>query len=349
MDSQLFRGFLKHTLFPPENFQPSYITLPNGINVKHSEIGVVEVTPPVSEKAIIISSGIHGDETAPVELVDDLVGGILEQQITPKNRVLFIIAHPKAIHAHTRFIKENLNRLFTSLNPIRNEECTLANRLQEKVKHFFDSVDDERWHFDLHCAIRASQHYMFGVVPASTKATDVRPLIAFLKAAHMDAVLLSQTPSSTFSWFSAENYGAMAATFEMGRVAPLYQNNMAEFVPLREALIAMLEERYLPQESQTKSFSSYKVTRTITKTDASFQLAFSDDTANFTFFQEGELLAEENGVLYHALPGGEAVVFPNANVAIGQRAALLVQPFEPDDAQPLYVNVERKSGTFAAS
>lgn len=344
MDSQLFRGFLNHTLFPPENFQPSSITLPNGIHVQHSGVGVVEVTPPVSEKAIVISSGIHGDETAPIELVDDLVGSILTQEITPTSRLLFIIAHPEAIHAHTRFIKENLNRLFAGSNPIRNNECELANQLQDNVMRFFERADDERWHFDLHSAIRASQHYMFGVVPACTKGTDVRPLIAFLKAAHMDAVMLSRTPSSTFSWFSAENFGAMAATFEMGRVAPLYQNNMAEFIPLRETLVTLFEGHDLPPQSPVKDFSAYRVTRTITKTDAAFQLAFSDETANFTFFQEGELLAEENGVLYHALPGGEAVVFPNANVAIGQRAALLVQPFELDESQPLYVNVERDPG-----
>ncbi|CZF79272.1 succinylglutamate desuccinylase [Grimontia marina] len=349
MDSQLSGGFLKHTLFPPSNFIPSSITLSNGINVSHNAIGVVEITPPKADKAIVVSSGIHGDETAPIELVDDLVSSILDEAFRPTTRLLFIIAHPDAIHAHTRFIEENLNRLFAVKNPVRNKECELANELQAQVQTFFAKGCEEPWHFDLHSAIRASKHYMFGVVPASSKATDVRPLVGFLKASHMDAVMLSRTPSSTFSWYSAEKFGAMAATFEMGRVARLYENDMGEFVPLREALVALMCSEALPAPSSEKGFSSYKVTRTITKTDDAFNLAFSDDAANFTYFAEGEELAEENGTVFSAIAGGEAVVFPNSKVAIGQRAALLVQPFEPDLSEPLYVNVEREPGPIAYS
>lgn len=349
MDSQLSGGFLKHTLYPPSNFIPSSITLSNGVNVSHIAIGVVEITPPMADKAIVISSGIHGDETAPIELVDDLVSSVLDEAFVPTSRLLFIIAHPDAIHAHTRFIEENLNRLFAGTNPERNKECGMANKLQAQVQSFFEKGSEEPWHFDLHSAIRASQHYMFGVVPASSKATDIRPLVNFLKASHMDAVMLSRTPSSTFSWFSAEKFGALAATFEMGRVARLYENNMEEFVPLRDALVALMCGKALPEPSAVKIFSSYKVTRTITKTDAAFNLAFSDDAANFTYFAEGAQLAEENGTVYSAIAGGEAVVFPNSKVAIGQRAALLVQPFEPDLSKPLYVNVERDPGPVALS
>ncbi|CZF78944.1 Succinylglutamate desuccinylase [Grimontia celer] len=349
MDSQLSGGFLKHTLFPPKIFTPNSITLSNGVIVSHNAIGVVEITPPESDKAIVISSGIHGDETAPIELVDDLVSSILDEAFQPTSRLLLIIAHPDAIHAHTRFIEENLNRLFADTNPLRNKECELANNLQEQVQVFFKKGTEEPWHFDLHSAIRASEHYMFGVVPASTQATDIRPLVSFLKASHMDAVMLSRTPSSTFSWYSAEKFGALAATFEMGRVARLYENNMEEFKPLRDALVALLCGETLPAPPTEKGFSNYKVTRTITKTSDAFNLAFSDDAANFTYFAEGEQLAEENGTVYSAIAGGEAVVFPNSKVAIGQRAALLVQPFEPNLSEPLYVNVERDPGPVAFS
>lgn len=346
MDSQLAGGFLKHTLFPPGDFSPYRVSLPNGVTLNHLDIGVLEVVPNNAQGAIVISSGIHGDETAPIELVDGLVEAVIQQELIPQQRTLFIIAHPAAIHAHTRFIDENLNRLFSRRNPERNPECVLANKLQAYVDAFFDRVDGERWHFDLHSAIRDSEHYMFGVVPVSSKGTDIRPLVAFLKAAHMDAMMLSRTPSSTFSWFSAEHYGAQAATFEMGRVAPLYQNNMAEFLPLRNALTALIGGEPLPIPSADKTFPIYKVTRTITKTDQAFRLAFSDDAANFTYFKQGELLAEENGTEYHAIEGGEAVVFPNSKVAIGQRAALLVQPFEADLSMPLCVNIDNEPGPF---
>ncbi|WP_028025511.1 succinylglutamate desuccinylase [Enterovibrio calviensis] len=351
MDTYLSEGFLQHTLFPPETFVPQTFQLANGTDVIHHSIGVLEVIPPKAELAIVLSSGVHGDETAPIELVNELVSEILSEQWVPTARILFIIAHPDAIHAHTRFIEENLNRLFADTNPERNKECLLANRLQHHVDAFFGSCEEgsDKWHFDLHSAIRDSKHYMFAVVPASTKATDVRPLIHFLRAADMDAMLLSLTPSSTFSWWSAERFGALTATFEMGRVAPLYQNNMDEFAALKHALIASLTGSVFPSNQKKPALEIYKVTRTITKTDEAFSLAFSNDAANFTFFKEGEPLAKENGTEYVAIEGGEAAVFPNANVAIGQRACLLVQPFSPDESQPLFVNVNNEPGPYAIS
>ncbi|MDD1780789.1 succinylglutamate desuccinylase [Enterovibrio sp. ZSDZ35] len=351
MQKHLFESFLKHTLYPPKNFKPQSITLSNGILVNHKDIGVLEVSPSNANSHVVISSGIHGDETAPIELVDDLVNEILSERVTPRERVLFIIGHPDAIHAHTRFIEENLNRLFANENPERNKECLLANRLQAHVSAFFRSAKegDGKWHFDLHSAIRDSKHYMFGVVPASTPATDIRPLVSFIQAAKMDAVMLSRTPSSTFSWWSAENFGALAATFEMGKVARLYENDMTEFDALKSAFVALLSGTPLPESDDKHPFLMYKVTRTITKTDASFSLTFSNDAANFTYFTSGEKLASENDVSYWAIEGGEAVVFPNANVAIGQRACLLVQPYTPDLSLPLFVNVDAEPGSVAAS
>ncbi|KXF80711.1 succinylglutamate desuccinylase [Enterovibrio coralii] len=338
-------------MYPPKDFQPQSITLSNGTLVTHKDIGVLEVSPNNAKNHVVISSGIHGDETAPIELVEDIVHDVLNERVAPSERVLFIIGHPDAIHAHTRFIEENLNRLFAKENPERNKECLIANRLQAHVSEFFHSAKEgeQRWHFDLHSAIRDSKHYMFGVVPASTPATDIRPLVSFIQAAKMDAIMLSRTPSSTFSWWSAENFSALAATFEMGRVAKLYENDMSEFEPLKSALVALIAAQPLPQIDDEHPFSIYKVTRTITKTDANFSFTFSNDAANFTYFASGEKLAHENEVSYWAIEGGEAVVFPNANVAIGQRACLLVQPYTPDLSLPLFVNVDSEPGPVAAS
>ncbi len=144
-------------------------------------------------------------------------------------------------------------------------------------------------------------------------------------------------------------FGALAATFEMGRVAPLYNNDMTEFEPLKLGIKALLSNQALDGLESQSAFEIYKVSRTITKTDNTFTLAFSNDAANFTFFKEGEPLAEENGKEYVSDEGGEAVVFPNARVAVGQRACLLVKPFTPDLSLPLYVNVERDPGPIAAS
>jgi succinylglutamate desuccinylase len=46
----------------------------------------------------------------------------------------------------------------------------------------------------------------------------------------------------------------------------------------------------------------------------------------FTEFPQGFVLAEDGALRYTVEKTREAVVFPNANVAIGQRTVLLVVP-----------------------
>ncbi|MNC81863.1 Succinylglutamate desuccinylase [compost metagenome] len=47
---------------------------------------------------------------------------------------------------------------------------------------------------------------------------------------------------------------------------------------------------------------------------------------NFTEFPQGFVLAEDGDLQYRVEKPREAVVFPNASVAIGQRTMLLVVP-----------------------
>ena len=64
----------------------------------------------------------------------------------------------------------------------------------------------------------------------------------------------------------------------------------------------------------------------INRNEEQFTLHFDDDTPNFTDYPKGTVLASETGKEYVAEQDGEAIVFPNAKVAIGQRALLTVVP-----------------------
>ena len=57
---------------------------------------------------------------------------------------------------------------------------------------------------------------------------------------------------------------------------------------------------------------------------------FADDVENFTGFAKGELLAIDGQTRYEAEVDGEAIIFPNADVALGQRALLTVIPMQVD-------------------
>ncbi|MCW8329802.1 succinylglutamate desuccinylase [Photobacterium sp. SDRW27] len=293
--------------------------------------GVLQITPAElggNEKDIILSSGVHGDETSPIELIQNLAQKILKGELVPVHRLLLIIAHPEAINAHTRFIDENMNRLFNGHNEERNVDCIVANQLQAAVNSFYagsTAINKDRWHLDLHCAIRGSAHYTFAVSPFSEKPTRSNRLFAFLQRAEIEAVLLSRTASPTFSWYSAENFGAQALTMELGKVAPFGKNDLSLLESFNTAMLALVIEPELALEWHGDKLNVYKVTRTLTKQTEAFQFTFPDNQANFTFFEQGKLLGSDEGVEYFSLEGGEAVVFPNPNVAIGQRACLLVR------------------------
>ncbi|WWE57129.1 succinylglutamate desuccinylase [Parasalinivibrio latis] len=310
-------------------FEKSTWILSNGVEVCHQDVGILVFKPQNAKRNVVISSGIHGDETAPIELVDRLAVAMLKGDITPEANVMLVIGHPDAINAHTRFLTENMNRLFKQENDTANIERVIANRLQKAVTKFFclGSTSGEKWHLDLHSAIRGSKHYMFGVLPHTTKPQQNGPLAVFLQQSAMDALMISDAPSGTFSWYSAEHHDALAATLEMGRVAPLYQNDLSEFEFLEKALISLMTEGDAKTADWIEGKTAvYQVSRTIYKTSDNFKLGFPGSAENFTRFPSGSLLAEEDGKTYVADEDGESVVFPNANVAIGQRACLLVKP-----------------------
>ncbi|NMV06373.1 succinylglutamate desuccinylase, partial [Vibrio parahaemolyticus] len=131
--------------------------------------GVLEVIPAnytQDTKNIIISCGVHGDETAPMELVDSIIQDIESGFQTVDTRCLFIIAHPESTLAHTRFLEENLNRLFDEKEHKQTKELVIADTLKLLVRDFYQDTDPTtRWHLDLHCAIRGSKHYTFAVSP----------------------------------------------------------------------------------------------------------------------------------------------------------------------------------------
>ncbi|MEJ2762912.1 succinylglutamate desuccinylase [Photobacterium sp. MCCC 1A19761] len=323
--------FLKATLDLTSPFEPGEWALDSGVQCKMPMRGVLDITPSAlngTEKDIVLSSGVHGDETSPVELIQRLAEGILKGEIIPAHRLLLIIAHPEAINAHTRFVTENMNRLFKAQNDARNVDCITANALQQAVSDFYhgsSQAQPDRWHLDLHCAIRDSRHYTFAVSPYTDNPTRSNRLFAFLQRAQIDAVLLSNSASPTFSWYSAEYFSAQALTMELGKVARFGENDLTLLEGFYNAMLALVTENDVPLEWYGETISVYKVTRTLTKHTDAFQFTFPADQANFTHFEEGALLGSDEGVEYTAAPGGEAVVFPNPNVAIGQRACLLVK------------------------
>lgn len=327
MTTSLFRrSFLFDSLDIDQPMPSGEITTQAGVRLKLWQRGVLEVLPAhysADSKNMVISCGVHGDETAPMELVDKLIDDIVSGFQRVQQRCLFIIAHPQATLRHTRFIEENLNRLFDDKPHAASLEADIANQLKTQISQFFaQTAPETRWHLDLHCAIRLSKHYSFAVSPKTRHPVRSRALMEFIESAHIEAVMLSNAPASTFSWFSAEHFAAQAMTVELGQVAKLGENDLARLAAFDLALRDLVAAE--KSEHLAKKTTMYRVSRTIVRLHEDFDFRFGDDVENFTSFMHGEVFGHDGDKPLMAKNEGEAIVFPNRKVAIGQRAALMV-------------------------
>ncbi|WP_070967866.1 succinylglutamate desuccinylase [Vibrio sonorensis] len=329
MTNSLFRrSFVLDSLDLSQPMNGGEVISASGTKVTLHERGVLEIVPAQvtpETKHILVSTGVHGDETAPMELIDKIIEDVLTGFQPLKHRCLFVVAHPAATNAHTRFIDTNLNRLFDNKAYEESQELEIANWLKLLVDSFYhDTATTQRWHLDLHCAIRDSKHYSFAVSPKVRHATRSRELMSFLESAQIDAVLFSNAPSSTFSWFSAENYAAQALTMELGRVARYGDNDLDKLVGFDLALRDLISDG--KPEHLPKKPINYRVSRTIVRLNDDFDFLFDDNVANFTAFKHGEVFGHDGDKPLMAKNEGESIVFPNRHVAVGQRAALMVCP-----------------------
>ncbi|WP_299693511.1 succinylglutamate desuccinylase [uncultured Vibrio sp.] len=342
MTKTLFRqSFLFDSLDLEQEVSVGQTVLGNGVKIKLHQRGVLEVIPAnfnSETKNIIFSTGVHGDETSPMELVDQIIRDIETGFQVVDARCLFIIAHPEATNAHTRFLDVNMNRLFDEKQHESNREVEIANNLKCLVTEFYEQTEPAtRWHLDLHCAIRLSKHYSFAVSPKVRHQVRSKELFDFINSAHIEAVLLSNAPTNnTFSWYSAEHFAAQALTLELGQVARIGENQLDKLTAFDLAirnLIAEVEPEHLPRKPII-----YRVSRTIVRLHDDFDFIFSDTVENFTVFKHGEVFGHDGDKPLMAKNENEAVVFPNRNVAVGQRAALMVCEVETrfDHGQLVY-------------
>ena len=308
-------------------------TLANGTRVDISAPGIISFTVPATSqqtKRIILSCGVHGNETAPIEICDDLVKGILTGALTLAHDVLFLFGNLPAMDIAERFVEENMNRLFSGAHSkgkgLVNAERVRAKQLEEAVASFFEAGKGTRYHYDLHTAIRASKNEKFAVYPYLHERVHSKGQLAFLAACGVKTILLSESSTTTFSYFSSYQFNAHAFTVELGKVRPFGQNDMSRFEDARQAITQLITQAEYAPTVDMNELDIYRVNQVINRNEEQFTLHFDDDTPNFTDYPKGTVLASEPGKEYIAEQDGEAIVFPNAKVAIGQRALLTVVP-----------------------
>jgi len=323
--------FLDWTLnTAPESATEQSLQLENGTTLEIWDSGVLVATPAnPGPKDIILSCAVHGDETAPIEMVRDMAADIISGELVPAHRVMLLIANPMAINKGTRFVEENMNRLFSGAHQDgESAEHQRAGKIEYYVQRFFEETDGigrQPCHYDLHTAIRDSKHEKFAVYPFTHGGPYKKHQLSFLRQCGVSTILLNQAPTTTFSYFSARNFNADAFTVELGKVRPFGENDMRRFADADQGFRNLIADTELELPAfDAAQHAVYDVTRTINRTQEAFSLNFPDDVANFTAFKKGDLIATDGEQELYIEADGESIIFPNAKVKIGQRALLLV-------------------------
>ncbi|ODN43128.1 succinylglutamate desuccinylase [Piscirickettsia litoralis] len=278
---------------------------------------------------LILSSGIHGNETGPIELCNRLVQDLLSEKLITQTRVLFILGNPLAMQAEKRFVEHNLNRLFCGAYQEINNcyEKDRAKKLEHYVKSFYQSGNSPRLHYDLHTAIRPSHFEKFAIYPyLNDQGHYNKEQISFLLDSGIETLLLSHKPTTTFSFHTSKNFNAHGFTLELGKVHPFGQNDPNKLIKLQNNLIALINNGKLAQSQNLNNLNSFTVHHALIKTSDNFELHLGKDIKNFSLLPLGSTVSSDEQDKYKVKYDDERIVFPNPNVPVGDWTGLVLRP-----------------------
>ncbi|AYZ67809.1 succinylglutamate desuccinylase [Burkholderia multivorans] len=290
------------------------------------EPGAADPAGLASSRSVLVSAGVHGDETAPIELLSMLVRDVAAGTLPLACRLFVVLGNSPAMRAGGRYLDDDLNRLFGGRHAQvpDSREAPRAAQLEAAAAAFFAAAPDTpgaRWHVDMHTAIRASVFEQFALLP-HTGTPPSRAMIEWLGDARIAAVLLHTAKGHTYSHFTAEHCGALACTLELGKVRPFGQNDLTRFAAADLAVRRLVSGARLDEGAPLPRV--FTVIDQITKQSDALELFVAADVANFTPFPRGTVLAQDGAYRYTVRHDEERIVFPNPSVKPGLRAGLLV-------------------------
>jgi succinylglutamate desuccinylase len=278
---------------------------------------------PTDRMRLLISVGVHGDETAPIEIMAQLLEELSQEAQSLAVDLMLMVGNLDAIAQAKRFIEADLNRLFT---PHRTQfrhthEAQRADQLMQAAAQFF-AGHSNKWHLDLHTAIRPSHYLTFAIVPDEYHASLAR----WLGSAGVEAMVCnSLSNSATFSAYTSAYLGATSCTVELGQIGELGKNNLNQFAQTKQALATLLRNGWADQSTNHSLPLLFCVTQELIKHSEAFRFTFDDSTTqNFTQFAPHTVLATDGKMTYAVGDEVEYILFPNSAVKVGLRAGVMV-------------------------
>lgn len=278
------------------------------------------------QKNVVLSAGVHGNETAPIELLNELLSDLFAGKRRLMVRLMVIWGNPEAIRQGVRYQSIDLNRLFNGKHQ-EYPACAEVRRaieLEQLVCDFYaDSPECERVHYDLHTAIKESNHQRFGLLPYLHSGYYDHNMLDWLQQSGLEALVINHAPSGTFTYFTSKQCAAASCTLELGKARPFGENDLNQFAMINHGLISLISGvSLLPPPAEP--LKVYRVTQELKKISEAFRLCFPESVKNFTSFPYGTVLAEDGDIRYLVHQPQEWVIFPNASVRPGLRAGLML-------------------------
>jgi succinylglutamate desuccinylase len=325
--------FLDNTLTPGA-FSVRHWKLPDGTAVSILALGAIELTPanPAATDRLLLSCGIHGNDTAPVEVVNDLLKDLLSGALTLSCHLMVLYGNPQAMRQGERYLDYDMNRLFNGAHADHAgaRESHRAAALERLAERLFATAPTgaRRLHFDLHTDVRGSVFEPFAIYPCLHHRAHNRTQLAWLQSCGIDTVLLHNKPANVFSYFTSRTFGVDALTLELGRARPFGHNRPEDFASIARALRALVSEPFPAQEPDASRLRLFSTKYDLIKHSDAFVLHLDDAVENFALLPDGFIIAEEGSKRYVAQGGNERILFPAAGVKNGLRAGIVVEPVD---------------------
>jgi len=276
---------------------------------------------------LVVTAGVHGDETAPIEMLARRLPQWAADAPTLNIDLFVALGNLDAIAAGRRYLVHDMNRMFGEggAETAWEAEGRRAQLLMNSIACALDAPGPPAVHLDLHTTIRPSLLPTFAIVP---EQADHGPLLRWLDSAGLHAAVLSPGRHTTLSWRTSR-MGAASCTVELGRVGQFGSNNHDTLAVFDASLDRLVREAALVRDEQAgldPAIPVFRVTRELIRSSERFVLLVPASAPNFTRLSPGQAVARDQGEIVRASDAGEYVLFPNPTVAVGQRAGLLVAP-----------------------
>ncbi len=280
-------------------------------------------TKPNSD-GIILSCGIHGNETAPIEACNALLAAIRTNKVYPGRPLLLIFGNPRAMAIQRRYVDFNLNRLFGSTAP-GGIEARRARELEQACQRFHRYCRQISWHLDLHSTIKPSCIERFALTPVMSEGAYRCHWQTSLYQAGFRGVVYQTQRANTFCQYTHDHFQADSFTLECGNL----QSAESHSPSLLNWLVDMVSDPLSPSQPESTdtvedTMQEFQVAEEIIRTSDRFRFLIDEQEPNFSRHGAGtQIYSDQDGSF--SISEDRYSLFLNGRVEAGQRAGLLLK------------------------